>query len=75
MTKKVLIEIRELEAAAERAGGYVTTPWDRQADAAKCKEFSALRQYSLKTGKPMSRFVDADYISAGVKPYKPNTKR
>ena len=67
MTKKVLIQSQELERAAEKAGGYVAPPGSLRNDSKKKRDFSAMRQYSLKTKKPISQFTDEDYKKLGIK--------
>lgn len=66
MTQQTRKKIRELEEAAEKAGGYVTPPWELQYSEDGERDFTALRRYSLKIGKPMSRFTREDYKNAGV---------
>ena len=66
MTKKVLIESRELEAMAEKDGGYVAPPWSLPSNPEGERDFSRIRQYSLKHGKPISKLTAEDYRRIGV---------
>lgn len=66
MTKKVLIESRELEAIAEREGGYVAPPWSLSKNPQGEREFSTIRQYSLKHNKPISKLTPDDYRQMGI---------
>lgn len=66
MTEKILIEAREIEDAAERAGGYVAPPWSLTANPQGEREFTAIRRYSLKTKKPVSAFTEEDYRAIGI---------
>lgn len=66
MTKKVLIESRELDAMAEKDGGYVDPPWSLPNNPDGERDFSKIRQYSLKHGKPISRLTADDYRKMGI---------
>ena len=66
MTKKVLIESRELETMAERDGGYVSPPWSLAENPQGEKDFSTIRQYSLKHNKPISKLTPEDYRQMGI---------
>ncbi len=47
-------EMRELDEAAERAGGYVALPWTLPPNPQGEKEFTAMRRYSIEMEKPIS---------------------
>ncbi len=66
MTQEILKQIRELDAAAERAGGYVLSPEEGRASERARREFSVMRQYSLKHKKPIREFTEADYHVMGI---------
>ncbi len=66
MTKRVLIQARELENAAERAGGYVAPPGSLKENRAGMMKFSAVRQYSLQHNKPISQLTAEDYRKMGI---------
>ena len=66
MTKKVLIQSRELDRAAEKAGGYVAAPGSLRDNPDGMREFSAIRQYSIKKNKPISQFTKEDYKNIGI---------
>lgn len=66
MTQEILKQIRELDAAAERAGGYVLSPEEGRTSERAKREFTAMRQYSLKHNKPIREFTDADYRAMGI---------
>lgn len=68
MTKKVLIQICELDAVAEKAGGYVAAPESLRANPRGEREFSAIRKYSLVSGKPISKLNHDDYRKIGIDP-------
>lgn len=68
MTKRVLIQSREFEKAAERAGGYVAPPGSLKVNLKGQQEFTAIRQYSLQHGKPMSKLTEEDYKKIGISP-------
>ena len=40
-------EMRELDEAAKRAGGYVALPWTLPPNPQGEKEFTAMRRYSI----------------------------
>lgn len=66
MTKEVLIQIRELDAVAEKAGGYVAAPGSLCENPKGEREFSAIRKYSLASGKPISKLNRDDYRKIGI---------
>ena len=66
MTKKVLIQSREIDLAAEKAGGFVAAPGTLKADAEKEKEFTIIRQYSIKHNIPISKLTKNDYSNMGI---------
>ena len=66
MTKKVLIQSRELDIAAEKAGGFVAAPGTLKSDSEKEREFTAIRQYSLKHNIPISKLTQSDYKIMGI---------
>lgn len=68
MTKRVLIQAQEFEKAAERAGGYVAPPGSFKVSDKGHQEFTAIRQYSLRSGKPMSKLTTEDYKKIGIEP-------
>ena len=49
-------EMRELDEAAERAGGYVALPWTLPPNPQGEKEFTAMRRYSIENGETHFRF-------------------
>lgn len=51
-------EMRELDEAAERAGGYVALPWTLPPNPQGEKEFTAMRRYSIEMEKPISAFAE-----------------
>ena len=67
MTKKVLIQSRELENAAEKAGGYVASPGSLRDNPAGMREFSAIRRYSIQEKKPISQLTEEDYRKIGIR--------
>ena len=67
MTEKVLLQSRELERAAEKAGGYVATPGSLKVTAEGMRQFSAIRQHSLRHNKPVSKLTSDDYRKIGIK--------
>ena len=71
MTKKVLIQSRELELAAERAGGFVAAPETLEVNATKEQEFTTIRRYSLTNNIPVSRLTKSDYKNMGITPQPP----
>ena len=66
MTQKVLAQIRELDAAAEKAGGYVADPRTVKPNPQGEKNFSTVRNYSLKHGIPMHKLTAHDYERMGI---------
>lgn len=66
MTKKVLSEIRELDAAAEKAGGYVALPGSIKPNPKGERDFTAVRQYSMKHKIPVSKLTSEDYQKIGI---------
>ncbi len=66
MTKRVLIQSRKIEAAAEKAGGFVVAPEKVGHNPKGEANFRAVRQYSLKHGVPMSKLTSADYKKIGI---------
>lgn len=71
MTERILIEAREFEAAAEKAGGYVAPPWTLSPNPQGEKEFTAMRRYSIEKGKPISSFTEEDYRAIGIRNFHP----
>lgn len=67
MTKRVLIQSRELEKAADKAGGYVAPPGTMKKNSSEMEQFSAIRQYSLQHKKPISRMTPEDYKEIGIR--------
>lgn len=67
MTQKVLAQIRELDAAAEKAGGYVADPSTVRPNLKGERDFTAARQYSLQTGIPMHKLTREDYRRIGIR--------
>lgn len=59
-------EMRELDEAAERAGGYVALPWTLPPNPQGEKEFTA-RRYSIEMEKPISVFTEEDYYAIGIR--------
>ncbi len=68
MTKRVLIQSQEFERAAEAAGGYVADPETLKDNPEGMRKFSAIRQYSLLHGKPISKLTAEDYRKMGIAP-------
>jgi hypothetical protein len=66
MTKKVLAQIRELDTVADKSGGYVADPRLIKRDPQGEAKFSAIRNYSLRSGIPMHKLTDADYAKIGI---------
>ena len=66
MTKKVLIESRELETMAEKDGGYVSPPWSLPKNPQGERDFTTIRQYSLQHNKPISKLTSEDYRRMGI---------
>lgn len=66
MTKKVLIQSKELELAAEKAGGFVAAPGTLTPDAEKEREFAAIRRYSIEHNIPISKLTPSDYRNIGI---------
>lgn len=64
-------EMRELDEAAERAGGYVAPPWTLSPNPQGEKEFTAMRRYSIEKGKPISSFTEEDYRAIGIRNFHP----
>lgn len=50
----------ELDEIAERAGGYVAPPEYIDENDEGMRRFSAIRQYSLRTGKPIAQLTEED---------------
>ena len=67
MTEKVLRGVRELDSAARNAGGYVTPPSEVKRNEHGQRMFTTMRQYSLRTGKPIRKFTGSDYECMGIK--------
>ena len=57
-------EMRELDEAAERAGGYVALPWTLPPNPQGEK---AMRRYSIEMEKPISVFTEEDYYAIGIR--------
>lgn len=66
MTKKVLSEIRELDTAAEKAGGYVLSPGSVRPNPKGERDFTAIRQYSMQNKIPVSKLTNEDYRKIGI---------
>lgn len=66
MTKKVLIQSKALEQAAERAGGFVAAPGTLKPNPKKENEFALIRKYSLQHGIPISMLTQDDYKKMGI---------
>ena len=60
-------EMRELDEAAERAGGYVALPRTLPPNPQGEKEFTAIRRYSIEMEKPISAFTEKDYYAIGIR--------
>lgn len=60
-------EMRELDEAAERDGGYVALPWTLPPNPRGEKEFTAMRRYSIEMEKPISAFTEKDYFAIGIR--------
>lgn len=67
MTEKILADVREIDAAAEKAGGYVAFPDTLKANPMGEREFAAIRSYSLKHNKPICDLTKTDYEKIGLK--------
>lgn len=67
MTKKVLVQIRELDSVAEKAGGYVADPKTLRPNPDGEANFSKIRQYSLKHRIPMHKLSEEDYKKMGIR--------
>ncbi len=61
-------EMEALDRAAERAGGYVTPPWELENWEEGMKEFSRMRKYSLEHKIPITQFTKEDYQKLGIRP-------
>lgn len=61
MTKEALKKVRIIDAAAERAGGYVLPPSCVIKNPEGERVFTEMRQYSLRTGVPMSKLNRKDF--------------
>lgn len=66
MTQKALAQIRELDAAAEKAGGYVADPRTVKPNPKGERDFAAARSYSRQHGIPMHKLTDNDYKKIGI---------
>lgn len=66
MTEKILKQIRALDAAAEKAGGYVLPPSEAHVSERAQREFAIMRQYSLRIKKPIGHFTDEDFRVMGI---------
>lgn len=71
MTEKVLKQIRALDAAAEKAGGYVLPPSEARVSEKAQREFAAMRRYALKNKKAISHFTDEDFRIMGIERPRP----
>ncbi len=60
-------EMRELDEAAERAGGYVALPRTLPPNPQGEKGFTAMRRYSIEMEKPISVFTEEDYYAIGIR--------
>lgn len=60
-------EMRELDEAAERAGGYVTLPWTLPPNPQGEKEVTAMRRYSIEREKLISAFTEKNYYAIGIR--------
>ena len=60
MTQEVLKKIRALDEAAEKAGGYVLPPEKRHVSPSAEKEFTELRQRSVREKIPMSVLLERE---------------
>ena len=60
-------EMRELDEAAERAGGYVALPRTLLPNPQGEKEFTAMRRYSIEMEKPISVFTEEDCYAIGIR--------
>ena len=60
-------EMRELDEAAERAGGYVALPRTLAPNPQGEKGFTAMRRYSIEMEKPISVFTEEDYYAIGIR--------
>lgn len=69
MTEQDIRDMRELDEAAERAGGYVADPRTVKRDEKFEKDFSTMRQYCLKTRKKFSELGEEDYKKMGIRPF------
>lgn len=61
MTAKTLKQIKQIDAAAERAGGYVMDPAKITRNPNGEKAFTEMRQYSREKGIPMSQLSDSAF--------------
>lgn len=66
MNERKWQEMRELDEAAERAGGYVALPRTLPNPQGE-KEFTAMRRYSIEIEKPISAFTEKDYYAIGIR--------
>lgn len=60
-------EMRELDEAAERAGGYVALPWMLPPNPQGGKAFTAVRRCSIEMEKPISAFTEEDYYAIVIR--------
>ena len=68
MTMKALEQMRELENAAERAGGYVADPRTIKKNPKGEKDFTAIRRYCFERKISISDMTEEDYKNIGVCP-------
>ena len=68
MTKRTISKIQALDAAAEKAGGYVMHPSQIKSNKEGERAFTVLRQYSLEHKIPISKLSDSDYEKLGIQP-------
>jgi hypothetical protein len=62
MTLKTLKQNSEIDAAAERAGGYVANPAELTPNKEGEDAFTAMRQFSREKGIPMSKLNASDFV-------------
>ena len=68
MAEDLWAEVRTLEEAAERAGGYVLPPWQAEKNEQGERELAAIRDYALKHSKRVCEMDEADWAELGLAP-------
>ena len=69
MTAQDIRDMRELDSAAEEAGGYVIPPELVRHSKKFDEDFATMRQYCIKHGKKFDELTEEDYEIMDIRPF------